>query len=60
MRPPAQPHISRHDLLQSFPFSEERCDGPPVSARLGKLHQAAVRRNSRRLRFLNGAHVTNF
>ncbi|CAD9218622.1 hypothetical protein BCEN4_1270007 [Burkholderia cenocepacia] len=36
--------ISRADLLQSPPFSEERCDGPSVSARLGELHQAAVRR----------------
>jgi RNA polymerase sigma factor for flagellar operon FliA len=57
-RPP-NPHFSPR-FATILPFSEERCDGPPVSARLGKLHQAAVRRNSRRLRFLNGAHVTNF
>ncbi|CAM2163902.1 hypothetical protein BLAT2472_140027 [Burkholderia latens] len=53
-------HNSRADLLQSHPFSEERCDGPSASARLGELHQAAVRRDARRPRFLNGAHVTNF
>jgi RNA polymerase sigma factor for flagellar operon FliA len=58
-RRPPNPHFSPR-FATILPFSEERCDGPPVSARLGKLHQAAVRRNSRRLRFLNGAHVTNF